>query len=221
MHHRPTRRLDDEETWDELTSKVNRVAKCSAKTMAEAIRKVEEGCAETQASIASLNQCINALRKSYQKRGETSRSWDGWSQTCHTRNDELGLPPQRDSRPIREGCEQDGSIRCPSNGPDDRSQRLSPQNSQRNLDEETLVDAMARSWQEAKRWEQLENGAAKSHRKALDRMIQAAEEAVEHPKRNNLSGKRLLMQRMNWQRLFKLRTANTEFRKQAWTLKPT
>ena len=67
VHHRPTRRLDDEETWDELTSEVNRVAKRSAETMAKAMRKIEEGCAETQASIASLNQRINALKKSYQK----------------------------------------------------------------------------------------------------------------------------------------------------------
>ena len=135
----PTTRSDDKETWDELTSEVNRVAKRLAETMAKAIRKVEEGHTETQASIASLNQCINALRKSYQKRGETSCSWDGRLQTCHTRNDESELPSQRDSRPIREGCKQDGPICHPSNGPDDRSQRLSPQNSQRNLDEETLV----------------------------------------------------------------------------------
>ena len=67
MHHHPTRRLDDKETWDELTSEVNRVAECSAERVAKAMRKIEEGCAEMQASIASLNQHINALRKSYQK----------------------------------------------------------------------------------------------------------------------------------------------------------
>ena len=49
------------------------------------------------------------------------------------------------------------------------------------------MDTVARSQQEAKRWERLENDAAKHHRKALDHMIQAAEEAVEHAKRNNLS----------------------------------
>ena len=134
MRCRPTRRLDDEETWDELASKVSRVVKCLAETMAEAMRKIEEGCAEMQASIASLNQRINTLRKSYQKQGETSCSQDGWSQTCHTRNDKSRLPPQRVSPPIREGCEQDGPIHRQSNGPDDRSQRLSPHNSQRNLD---------------------------------------------------------------------------------------
>ena len=45
---------------------------------------------------------------------------------------------------------------------------------------------MAKSQQEAKCWEQLENDAAKHHRKALDGMIQAAEEAVEYTKMNNL-----------------------------------
>ena len=145
MHHRPTTRSDDKETWDELTSEVNRVVKRLAEITAEAIRKAEEGHAEMQASIASLNQCINALRKSYRKQGETSHSRDSQSQTHHTRNDESGLPRQRDSHPIREGCEQDGTTRRPSNEPNDRSQRLSPQNSQRNLDEETLVDAMAKS----------------------------------------------------------------------------
>ena len=129
MHHHPTRRWDDEETWNELISKVNGVVKCLAKTMAEAIRKVEEGRAEMQVSIASLNQHINVLRKSYQKQGETSCSRDGQLQTCHTKNDESGLPPQRDSCPIREGHKQDGLTHHPSNGPNDRSQRLSPQSS--------------------------------------------------------------------------------------------
>ena len=91
--HRLITRSDDQETWDELTSEVYRVAKCLAETMAEAIRK-EEGRTEMQASIASLNQCINTLRKSYQKQGETSHSRDSRSQTHHTRNDESGLPPR-------------------------------------------------------------------------------------------------------------------------------
>ena len=63
----------------------------------------------------------------------------------YKKNDESGLTPQRDSRPTREGCEQDGPLCHPSNGPDDRSQRLSPQYSQRDLDEQTPVDAVARS----------------------------------------------------------------------------
>ena len=46
---------------------------------------------------------------------------------------------------------------------------------------------MARSQQEAEHWERSENDTAKSHRKALDGVIQAAEEVVEHAKRNNLS----------------------------------
>ena len=49
------------------------------------------------------------------------------------------------------------------------------------------MDAVTRSQQEAKRWEQLENDAAKRHRKALDHVIQAAEEVIEHAKNNNLS----------------------------------
>ena len=65
VHHHLTRRLDDKETWDELASEVKRVAESSAETVAEVMRKIEERHAETQASIASLNQCINALRKKY------------------------------------------------------------------------------------------------------------------------------------------------------------
>ena len=42
---------------------------------------------------------------------------------------------------------------------------------------------MARSRQEAKCWERLENDAAKSHRKALDR---SSRRGIEHAKRNNL-----------------------------------
>ena len=121
---------------------------------------------------------ISALKKKYQGRAETSRSQDGQSQTRHTRNDESGLNPQRDSRPTREGREQD-----------DGPERLSPQYSQRNLDKETLVDSVTRSQQEAKCWERLENDAAKRHRKALDCVIQAAEEVVEHAKNNNLDRK--------------------------------
>ena len=150
---------------------------------AKAIRRAEEGHIKMQASTANLHQCINTLRKSHRKQGaETSHL-----QTRHTRDDESGLPPQRDSHPIREGCEQDGPIHRPYNEPNDRSQRLSPQNSQRNLDEETLVDVTARSWWEAKHWKQSENDTAKRHRKALDHVIQAAEEVVEHAKTNNLS----------------------------------
>ena len=48
------------------------------------------------------------------------------------------------------------------------------------------MDAMTRSRREAKRWERSENDAVKRHRKALDHVIQAAEEVVEHAKNNNL-----------------------------------
>ena len=88
---------------------------------------------------------------------------------------------------MKEGREQDGPLCCPFNEPDDRSERMSPQHSQRDLDEETPVDAMTRSRREAECWEQLENDTVKCHRKALDHMIQAAEGAVEHAKNNNLS----------------------------------
>ena len=70
---------------------------------------------------------------------------DGQLQTRHTRNDKSGLNPQRDSCPTKEGREQDGPLRRPSNEPNDRSERLSPQHSQRDLDEETPVDAVTRS----------------------------------------------------------------------------
>ena len=60
---RPTRRSDDEDTWDELASEVKSVAESSAKAM----RKMEERHAETQASLSSLNQRINVLRKKYQE----------------------------------------------------------------------------------------------------------------------------------------------------------
>ena len=63
---------------------------------------------------------------------------------------------------------------------------MSPQHSQGDLDEETPVDAVTRSWWEAKHWEQSENDTGKHHRKARDHVIQAAEEAVEHAKNNNL-----------------------------------
>ena len=53
--HRPTRRSDNEDTWDGLASKVKKVAETSA----EAMRK-------TQASLSSLDQHISALRKKYQ-----------------------------------------------------------------------------------------------------------------------------------------------------------
>ena len=46
-------------------------------------------------------------------------------------------------------------------------------------------------------------------------MIQAAEEVVEHTKNNNLSRQEVIDAENEWQRLFKLRTADTEFRKAA------
>ena len=54
-HCRPTRRSDDEDTWDGLASKVKK----AAETSAEALRKM-------QASLSSLDQCISVLKKKYQ-----------------------------------------------------------------------------------------------------------------------------------------------------------
>ena len=152
-HCRPTRRSDHEDTWDGLASEVKRVAETSAK----ALRK-------TQASLSSLDQRISALRKKYQGRAETSHLQDSRSQTHQTRNDKSGLNPQRDSCPMREGHEQDGPprhpsneqdgpLRHPANEPNDKPKRLSPQHSQRDLDEETPVDAVTRSRREAECWE--------------------------------------------------------------------
>ena len=59
--------MDDEDTWDELASKVKKVAESLAEAVAEAMRNMEERLAEMQASLSSLNQCINALRKKYQE----------------------------------------------------------------------------------------------------------------------------------------------------------
>ena len=109
----PTRRLDNEDTWDDLASEVKKVVETSAKAM----RKM-------QASLSSLDQRISALRKKYQGRSETSHLQDSQSQTCHTRNDESGLNPQRDSRPTKEGREQDGPLRRPSNEPNDRPEKI-------------------------------------------------------------------------------------------------
>ena len=60
---RPTRRSDDEDTWDGLASEVKKIVE----TLAEAMRK-------TQTSLSSLDQRISALRKKYQGRAETSCS---------------------------------------------------------------------------------------------------------------------------------------------------
>ena len=59
----PTRRLDDEDTWDGLASEVRKLVESSAKAQ----RK-------TQASLSSLDQRISVLEKKYQGRAETSCS---------------------------------------------------------------------------------------------------------------------------------------------------
>ena len=64
------KRSGDEDTWDELASKVKRVVESSA----EAMRNIEERHAEMQASLSSFNQHITVLRKKYKEQAETSHS---------------------------------------------------------------------------------------------------------------------------------------------------
>ena len=90
-------------------------------------------------SLADLRQQIKAWKRAHSERGgETSHSRNGRSQTHHTRNDEPGLTPHKDARPEQEGREQDGPLCHPPNEPDDRDQRMSPQNIQRDLVRATL-----------------------------------------------------------------------------------
>ena len=147
MHHCLTMRLDDDkEILDRLLSRMDEVVRDLDKAMAKVKRRVEEICINTQNSVVDLCQRVKAWKERCSKQDvETSHSWDSWLQTCHARDEEPGLSHQKDLHPAREGCEQDGQVHCPSNEPNDRSQRLSPQYNQRNLDEETLVDAVAKS----------------------------------------------------------------------------
>ena len=143
----------------------------------EAKRRADGVCANTWNLIAELCQCIKVWKERHSQRDvETSHSQDGRSQTCYTRDDGPGPSHRKDSHPTREGCKQDGQVHCLSNKPNGRSHKLSPLHTQRHtvMDEETLVDVVAKSWQDAEHWEQLENDAAKHHREALDHMIQAA-----------------------------------------------
>ena len=187
MCHHPTTTSDNKEILDRLLPRMDEIVRDSDEAMAEVMRRVEEIHVNMWNSVVDWHQCVKVWKERHSKWDvETSRSLDGWSQTCHTRDDKLGLSHWKYLHPAQEGRKQDGQVHHPSNEPDDRSQRLSPQNSQRNLDEETLVDVMAKLWWEAKRWEESENDAAKHHRKALDYVIQAAEEVVEYAKTNNL-----------------------------------
>ena len=43
VHHHLTTRSDDKEVWDEITSKINRVAKCLDEMTPEAVRKLRRG----------------------------------------------------------------------------------------------------------------------------------------------------------------------------------
>ena len=136
---------------------MDEIERDSDKAAAKAKRRVDEVHTNMWSSVADLCQCIKGWKERHSQWDvETSHSWDGWSQTCHTRDDALGSSHWKESHPARERCEQDGQVHCPSNKPNDRSHRLSPQYSQRNLDEETPVDIMAKSQQETKCWEWLE-----------------------------------------------------------------
>ena len=57
--HHLTTRSDDDEVWDEITSKIDKIARNSD----EAIRRAEEWYIEMQTSMAKIHQCINTLRE--------------------------------------------------------------------------------------------------------------------------------------------------------------
>ena len=123
------------------------------KAVTESKRRVDEVCANTQSLIAELCQHIKAWKeRCSQSDVETSHSQDGRSQTCHTRDDGPGPSHKRESHPTRDGCQQDGQVHCPSNELNDRSHKSSPLYTRRHivLDEETPVDIVAKSQQEAK-----------------------------------------------------------------------
>ena len=146
MHCCLTTRSDNEEILDGILSRMDEIVENLDEAMAEVMRRAEEIHINMRNSVVDLRQCVKAWKERCSKRdAETSHSRDGRSQTCHTRDDKLGLSHRKDSHHAREGREQDGQVHHPSNEPDDRSQRLSPQYSQRNLDEETPVDVVAKS----------------------------------------------------------------------------
>ena len=141
MRHRPTTRSDNKEILDGILSRMDEIVENLDEAMAKVMRRAEEICITTQNSVVDLCQHMKVWKERCRKwYAETSHLWDGRLQTHNTRDDKLGLSHQKDLCSAREGCEQDGQVHCPSNEPDDRSQRLSLQHSQRNLDEETPVD---------------------------------------------------------------------------------
>ena len=189
----------------------------------EAKRRADEVCENTWSLIAELCQCIKAWKQRCSQRDvETSHSQDGWLQTHHTRDDRPGSAHKKGSHPTKEGCEQDGQVHHPSNKPNDRSHRSSPPYLQRHivLDKETPVDVIAKSWQEAKHWEWSENDAAKHHKEALDHVIQAAAEAVEYAKANNLSRWEVIDAKKELAKAVQAKNSCYWVQKWAWMLKP-
>ena len=63
--HEPTTRLDNKKILD-ILSEIDKLARNSDETMAEAIRRAEEGCIEMQTSIANLYQRVYKLRERQQ-----------------------------------------------------------------------------------------------------------------------------------------------------------
>ena len=189
VHHHQTTRSDNKDILDGFLSKMDETEKHLDEAVTEAKRRADEVHANTWSSMAELHQCVKAWKDRHSQRDvETSCLWDSWSQTHHTRDDRPRPSHKKDSCPTREGHEQDGQVHHPFNEPDNRSHRSSPPYIQRHivLDEETLVDVMAKSCQKAKCWEWSENDAAKHHREALNCVIQAAVEVVQFAKDNNL-----------------------------------
>ena len=143
-----TTRPDDEETLDGFLSKMDEIERDLDEAVAEAKRRADEVCANTQSLLAELRQHVKAWKERHSQRDvETSHLQDGWLQTCHTRDDGPRPSCRKYLHPTREGCEQDGQAHCPSNKPNDRSHRSSPLYTQRHtvLDEETPVDIVAKS----------------------------------------------------------------------------
>ena len=118
-----TTRSDDKEILDELLSRMDEIVKDLNEAMAEVKRRVEEIHINMQDSVVDLRQSMKVWKERWSKwDAETSRLWDGWLQTHHTRDDEPGLSHPKDLCSAREGHEQDGQVHRPSNEPNDRSQ---------------------------------------------------------------------------------------------------
>ena len=92
MHCCLTTRSGGEEILDGFLSRMDEIVRDLDKAAAEAKRRAEEICINTRSSVVvDLCQCIKAWKERHSQQDlETSCSQDGWSQTHHTRDDELG-----------------------------------------------------------------------------------------------------------------------------------